>query len=422
MKRLLLALGCVGILLHSPSYADNIIVSGNVSGTWSTGDSVTVVGDITVPGGESLAIEPGVIVLFTGRYRFNINGLLLAAGSESDPVTFTRAEETEESKWRGFRFDGADDSSLLEYCLIEWAKGDGAYPDVRGGGIWINNCSPTVRFCTIQNNYTHNANYNGAGGGICLNENSTSVIENNHILMNEADSGGGILVGWECDPVIRNNLIEDNEAFYAGGGIYVSANGRSSIENNVILSNNSGGWGGGGINLWSATWLYGTFSTLDNNLIVGNTASDAGGGIYSRYDTSLLTNNTISENQANRGGGVYVLTFDYLPPVLHNDILWNDTAPLGQEIYLDPAAGSEAVITYSDVEGGWAGSGNIDEDPLFSGQISGEFDLSPGSPCIDSGDPVSDVPRGGGCRIDMGAYEFWKGFNCRKYRIPAMAF
>lgn len=422
MRKIFFVLGCVGIIYYSSLRADNIIVSGDVSGTWSTGDSVTVVGDITVPLGEELVIEPGVLVRFTGRFKFSVHGLLVAAGTEGDRITFTRAEETEESKWRGFRFDGADDSSLLEYCLIEWAKGDGAYPDVRGGGIWINNCSPTVRSCIIRNNYTHNSNYNGAGGGICLNENSTSLIESNHILMNEADSGGGILVGWECDPIIRNNLVEENDAFYAGGGIYVSANARSSIQNNVIRSNHSGGWGGGGINLWSATWLYGTFSYLDNNLIVGNTASDAGGGIYSRYDTSVIRNTTISENQANRGGGVYVLTFDYLPPVFSNSILWNDTASLGQEIYLDPVAGSEAVVTYCDVEGSWPGTGNIDEDPLFSSPGSGKFELSQGSPGIDSGDPASDVPRGGGCRIDMGAYEFQKGFNCRKYRLPAKGF
>ena len=397
--------------------ADNIIVSGDVSGIWATGDTMTVVGNITIPGGDDLVIEPGVFVRFTGRYKFIVNGFLEAIGTEAEVITFTRAYPTEESKWRGFRFDGADDSSILQYCIIEYARGDGAYPEVRGGGVWIENCSPTVRFCLITNNYTHNANYNGAGGGVCLNSNTFSVIEYNYIVLNQADSGGGILVGWDCDPVIRNNMIEDNEAFYAGGGIYVSANGRSTIQDNVIRLNHAGGWGGGGINLWSATWMYGTFSNVFNNLIIDNTASDAGGGIYSRYDTSRIYNNTISGNQSARGGGVYVLTYDYLLPVLTNTILWSNAAAQGQEIYLDPVSGSEAVVEYCDVQGGWPGTGNMDSDPRFINPGGNNYKLSPGSPCVDRGDPSYSVPRGGGCRIDMGTYEFWKGFNCRAHRV-----
>jgi parallel beta-helix repeat protein len=141
---------------------------------------------------------------------------------------------------------------------------------------------------------------------VCLNSNTFSIIEYNYIALNQADSGGGILVGWECNPIIRFNTIEENEAFYAGGGIYVSANGRSTIKDNIIRQNHSGGWGGGGINLWSATWLYGTYSLVYNNLIADNSASDGGGGIYSRYETSEMVNNTITGNQASRGGAVYV--------------------------------------------------------------------------------------------------------------------
>jgi len=416
MERWLLILVCISWSLYTSLRADNITVSGNVAGVWAAGDTMTVVGDITVTSGDDLTIEPGVLVQFTGRYKFIVNGLLQSVGTATDVITFTRAYPTEESKWRGFRFDGADDSSLLEFCIVEYARGDGDYPDVRGGGVWIENCSPTVRYCLITNNYTHNANYNGAGGGVCLNSSTYSLIEYNYIVLNQADSGGGILVGSDSDPVIRYNIIEDNEAFYAGGGVYVSANGRSTVSDNVIRHNHSGGWGGGGINLWSATWMYGTFSYVHNNLIVENSASDAGGGIYSRYDASRIYNNTITGNQASRGGGVYVLTFDYLPPFLTNTVLWDNSASLGQEIYLDPAAGSEAVVEYCDVEGNWPGTGNIDGDPLFAGPGSGNYKLSAGSPCIDRGDPSYSVPPGGGCRIDMGAYEFWKGFNCRTHK------
>ena len=44
-------------------------------------------------------------------------------------------------------------------------------------------------------------------------------------------------------------------------------------------------------------------------------------------------------------------------PMLTNCILWGDTP---QEVF------GGAVITYSDVQGGWAGDGNIDVDPCFA--------------------------------------------------------
>jgi hypothetical protein len=47
---------------------------------------------------------------------------------------------------------------------------------------------------------------------------------------------------------------------------------------------------------------------------------------------------------------------------------------------------STPVVTYSDIQGGYPGAGNIDEDPLLAAPGSGDFHLMPGSPCIDTGD------------------------------------
>jgi hypothetical protein len=385
--------------------AECIFVSGAVSGVWSA-DTVMVLGDITVSPASSLSIEPGVQVRFTGWYKFIIMGELRAVGNIMDSILFTRAYPTEESKWRGFRFDAASDSSVLEYCRVEYARGTEAYPDVRGGGIWINHCSPTVRRCRILNNYSHNGNYNGMGAGICLNENSFSLIEQNHILLNLADSGGGISIGWGSNAIVRNNRIEINTAYYAGGGIYVSADAEATICDNVILGNYSSGYGGGGINLWSATWLYGTFSTVYGNLISDNIASDAGGGIYSRYDASQMYENTIVANQSGRGGGIYVLTFSNLPPTIYNSIIWGNVAGGDPQVLLDPISGSTADITYCDVQGGWAGLGNINQDPAFLDTLWEDYRLQWGSPCIDSGDPNPIHNDPDGTRGDMGAFYF----------------
>jgi parallel beta-helix repeat protein len=389
------------MMIAGTAWSSQITVTGEVSGVWST-DTVSVTGDLYVLSGQTLTIQPGVEVLFTGPFDLNVQGLLTAVGTPADSIIFSRSRPSEESRWSGIRFDSADGSSLLQYCRLEWAKNSGASPDVRGGAVWINRCSPTISHCLIINNYSHNESYNGAGGGICLNEDSDAVIEYCTITLNQSDSGGGICVGAGCHGIIRYCRIESNEAYHAGGGIYVAAGAESSIYGNTIISNSSEGYGGGGINLWSATWLYGTTSDIHDNLIANNSATDAGGGIYSRYDASVMYDNTIISNSAAQGGGLYVLTFSDLPPIFFNSIVWGNNAQLGHQILLDPSMGSTATISYCTVLGGWLGPGIIDQYPDFVDTLLGDYRLNWGSPCIDLGAPELSYFDPDSTRADIG--------------------
>ena len=76
----------------------------------------------------------------------------------------------------------------------------------------------------------------------------------------------------------------------------------------------------------------------------------------------------------------------------------------------------EPIVTYTNVQGGFVGEGNIDEDPLFADAANGDFHLADGSPCIDTatdvGAPAVDFegdPRPIGNGYDMGADEFGGG-------------
>ena len=94
--------------------------------------------------------------------------------------------------------------------------------------------------------------------------------------------------------------------------------------------------------------------------------------------------------------------------VLTNSILWDNTASFFPEIFLTD--GSADLTTYSDIEDGWPGEGNINEDPLFVDPVTYDFGLLSGSPCIDAGDPDFPCIPWGGNRLDMGAFEYDQGF------------
>ncbi|MCP4020893.1 MAG: right-handed parallel beta-helix repeat-containing protein [Desulfobacteraceae bacterium] len=384
----------LGIILGVVIFSANMVyaLSGDVYGVWPFGSTMVIDGDVQVPAGETLVIEPGTDILFTGRYSFTVFGRLQAVGTADHMIVFTRAYDTEASKWSGIRFDNADDASILEFCKVEYVHKDGAWPFVRGGGIWIDNCSPTIRYCTLTQNYSRNENRNGSGGGVCLNSNSNSIIEYNTIEFNEADSGGGILVGNDCNAVVRNNQILNNRCFSSGAGIYVSAWGNAEISNNLIKDNYSYGWaGGGGITLWNAYCREDGCTRVFNNMIINNTALTWGGGIYSRYNESLIYNNTIAGNSADSGGGIHVLNQGNMVPVIFNCIVWANTATQGPGIHFYFSETTQASITYCDIEGGFSGIGNIDANPLFADISNNNYQLGLGSPCIDAGDNDSEV-------------------------------
>ena len=62
-----------------------------------------------------------------------------------------------------------------------------------------------------------------------------------------------------------------------------------------------------------------------------------------------------------------------------DNIIWGVTNALRV------ADGGSVILRFSDVQGGWAGEGNMDRDPLWADAAAGDFHLAAGSPCVGSG-------------------------------------
>jgi hypothetical protein len=82
-----------------------------------------------------------------------------------------------------------------------------------------------------------------------------------------------------------------------------------------------------------------------------------------------------------------------------NNIIWSNSASWYDELFI---AGGLPEISYCDIPGDWEGEGNIVSDPMFADPANSDFNLRPGSPCIDAGDPSFPFDPDG-TRCDIGA-------------------
>lgn len=269
----------------------------------------------------------------------------------------------------------------------------------------------TVEFCDSSSSIigiTIKRGYNSSyGGGICCRGSDINILHNLIIDNLVIFSGGGIDC-YRSNPTIEGNIIMDNiNSGNQGGGIGMIRS-NPIIKRNLILQNAVNSVGGG---------IYiGSHSVpqISNNIISENVAQTSGGGIYinsPNQENIIISNNIIYHNRGYvSGGGIYFYNSD---AIIINNIIWNNISQNGQ-IYLYE---SEPTITYSDIQGGWSGIGNIDIYPYFRDPDFSDFHLQStvcgdpyNSPCIDAGDPsiqdiVIDCNWGmGTIASDMGAY------------------
>jgi parallel beta-helix repeat protein/predicted outer membrane repeat protein len=182
-------------------------------------------------------------------------------------------------------------------------------------------------------------------------------------------------------PTLTNCAFTDNSST-EGGGIYNSSGVHTLV--NCTFMGNSASEDGGALCTLALNRVI-----LTNCALIDNQADGNGGGMYILENTGSLTNCTFNKNTAHgRGGGIYVL--GGINPRVANCIFWGniDSAGIGRTSQI---CGSPHV-TYSDVQGGWSGAGNIDAEPTFVRGPLGFYYLSQTaagqsmqSPCVDTG-------------------------------------
>jgi PKD repeat protein len=272
------------------------------------------------------------------------------------------------------------------------------YAGEDGGGMNNYKSNPTLTNVGFDNN---SASYNG--GGMLNDQNSNPIMHNVNFFSNFANDGGGMLSDHNSNPSLTNVTFDNNIASRGGG----MSNYRSSpLLNKVTFVNNHADAGGGMYN-------YEGNPSLTNVTFSTNTAHYGGGLMNATGSGPILTNVTCTDNSADFSGGA--LFNDASSSSIINTILWGN---LPNEI--EKTNGGTAAITYSVVQGGYSGTGNIIADPKLggladNGGLTWTHALQAGSPAIDAGNPDPSTcpatdqrgvsrPQGVGC--DIGAYEF----------------
>jgi len=269
------------------------------------------------------------------------------------------------------------------------------------------------------------AGNNNFGGGM-INFGVSPAVSNCTFLRNAAGKGGGMYNAMQSSPSLVNCRFIGNGSVgqtqnRRGGGMSNDLGAHPTLTNCTFIDNRTEGKGGA---------IYNDFvcsPSLTNCVFVGNAAM-RGGAIGNDGDSCpTLTNCTFTRNSStDQGAALYNGTYrpgsEGCCPVLTNCILWGNTVPSGPKEICNWHQ-SVAIVSYSLVEGGHIGRGNIDADPLFIDAEGGDCRLQSGSRCIDAGHgsvaPETDIeanpryddrgtpngPAAGVPPVDIGAYE-----------------
>ncbi len=263
-----------------------------------------------------------------------------------------------------------------------------------------------VTDCTLTDNIATEFG-KGQGGAATVSE---GYFRGCRFLRNNGWDGGAVWTG--VDSSIYGCRFEDNQSLGRGGALLLK--GPGDVVNSIFTGNTAEYYGG-------AVYYRGdTPHTFAHCLVIANVSAGGGGGIYGAIGT----------------GGIY------------NSIIRNNNALWGHNVMLD--RGMIMILSHSNIgqeendvywTGGafpaW-GDGVIDVAPGFVDAATGDYRLTPSSPCIDAGDNASipldldDLDGDGNVEesmpfdiadsfriargtVDMGAYELPFGDqNCDK--------
>jgi parallel beta-helix repeat protein len=295
---------------------------------------------------------------------------------------------------------------------------DNAYHVVRAGGA---DASAVLDGFTITGGNANGASNNDRGGGMISGGGATVTIRGCRFVDNRCTFGGGAVYVSNSAPSFTDCSFESNVGGAFGGAFDIAQAGAVRFDRCRFTGNQANR--AGALEIFATSGI-----VVTNCLFQGNTATGSGGGgaiWMGSGGNTVLANCTVVGNTATAQaqGGLRVQGAN---PTVVNSIFWDNAGPGGAQGSSNQIAGTTNV-TYTVVEGGLAGTGNLAVDPLLDAALA----PGAGSPVIDAGsnagvpagvlldlagssrfvdDPATpDSGSGAAPLVDLGAFEFGGG-------------
>lgn len=373
----------------SSYYVDGAAKEGGDGTSWNTafnhpqdaldvavrGDEIWVAqgvyGPLDSTGREVVHLKPGVTLL----------GGFEGSEADSDQRNPSLAETVLDGLGRSYHVVIGADSAVLDGFTVTGGSATGNVPQSKNGGTY-------------------------SGGGM-FNSGVAPEVRNCLFIRNTASFNGGAMFNENSDPLIVDCVFDENTATFGGA---MDNRGSSPTVVNAKFQNNNASVSGGAVTTFQGAPVF------INTVFSGNRSGQVGGAVLSNGSDSNFVNCSIVENKTGQHGAG-VSTWEGQVN-LTNCILWNDLSGDGIEISTE---GGAVKVLYSIVQGGYEGTGNLDEYPEFDqvgwwaqdgSWVNGDYHLKGVSPAVDSGTdsnaPDFDVEynsRPQALAHDMGAFE-----------------
>ena len=402
--------------------------------------------------GDIVQIAPGTYV---ENIRFHGKAITVrGAGADLTTIDGSALTQGADCGSTVIFLDGEGPTSVLEDVTVTggtgcWENPSGSLTTTkRGGGIigWLAN--PTLRDVTVTGNSMDVLGY--GGGAYFKGIPGPLEIVGCRFTLNTSAAGAGIVVDGPGELVLEDTDCTFNNSVIDGAGAILSPRTltvrRCRFNDNATGS--AGGFLGGGCLLIhiDPTGNPETESALFEDCEFSRNLAYIGAGFTGLLAPTTFRRCRFEENQAATIAAAALdsmvvlfdrcvfrgnisptgrtisttahlasqLTFDHCtlsgedgpgietfgnPLLITHSVFWGNTgAPLG-------GFATDSTIEWSDIEGGYPGTGNIDADPLFVDAASGDLHLLAGSPCIDAGSPAYPFDPDGSTS-DLGAFPF----------------
>ena len=431
--------GITGSMTFSGNSPDAVRIPGGTvnglgddSATWYDHDIYyRFTDDVTVAGGKTLTLSPGVTIKFNTGRRMNIGGTLVAEGTAGQHITITSSQGTPApGDWYYLAFTGSSECSM-NYCDVSY----GGYGYGTEGMIQLSSSGPnfTISNSTVSHSWNYGINLGGGAASptitnCCIFDNADhgvrlsippgAVLTNNTIAYN----GGDGVRNYGSTSQVTNNIITDNAGYGINGPL-----SSPTISYNDVWNNASGDYGGvcsAGTGDISADPNYVDASGDDYHLELYSPCMNAGDNgapslpgtdfdgesriIHGSVDMGMdeFDPNIVNANIQASSGNEVLPTFVFGPPDIYTDIFHLENKSSSQvdlPIWTVLASLDPSAVTAENPDGGG------DRPPTTAWEYSlsnnDGFDPSDADSVLDPGEIISgiwefDNPEGA-------AFSFW---------------